>query len=106
MRAGGLRHKIELQSAVETQDSFGQPAPTWSTYATAWASVEVESVSELAQSEKWVNQRRYTLTVRFRDDVETEHRVVLPGGEVLEIAGAYDPDGKRTQTILDCLEVS
>lgn len=40
MQAGKLRHRITLQSAVDTQDqTTGEPVRSWSTLATVWANV-------------------------------------------------------------------
>lgn len=40
MRAGSLRHRITLQTAVDTQDgTTGEPVRSWTTLATVWAEV-------------------------------------------------------------------
>ncbi len=40
MLAGSLRHRITLQSAIDTQDqTTGEPVRSWSTLAVVWANV-------------------------------------------------------------------
>lgn len=40
MQAGRLRHRIVLQTAVDTQDqTTGEPVRSWSTLATVWANI-------------------------------------------------------------------
>lgn len=40
MRIGALRHRLTLETAVDTQDqTTGEPVRTWSTLATVWAEI-------------------------------------------------------------------
>ena len=40
MRIGALRHRLTIQTAIDTQDqTTGEPVRTWSTLATVWAEI-------------------------------------------------------------------
>ena len=40
MRAGPLRHRVQIQSVVRAETAAGGRAETWSTDRTTWASIE------------------------------------------------------------------
>lgn len=40
MRAGRLRHRLQLQQPTRTSDSHGGYTTTWTTTATVWGSIE------------------------------------------------------------------
>lgn len=62
MNAGDLRHRITIQQPTVAQDSYGEPVPTWSTFATVWAAAEPATGREY-----WANQQVTSeLSVRFR----------------------------------------
>ena len=47
MRAGNLRHKIDIQSYTVAPSSYGEPVKTWAnTLSSRWASVQYLSGSE------------------------------------------------------------
>lgn len=63
MRAGSLRHRVEIQSDGGSQDATGQKVPSWSTTATVWASIEP------------VSGREYLAAGQF--NAEVSHFVVM-----------------------------
>lgn len=104
MRAGELRHRIQLQSATEAQDSTGNPTKTWSTYDTVWAA----SLSQMSR-EFWLMQRHvatvtHVLKIRYRPTVKATDRVLFDG-RTLEINGVVDPEARRRELHLACTEV-
>lgn len=40
MRAGKLRHLIDIEELVEGTDEMGQPISEWQSLVTAWAAIE------------------------------------------------------------------
>ena len=51
MKAGTLRHRITLQTAVDTQDTTtGEPVRSWTTLATVWADISPLSGREILAS--------------------------------------------------------
>ncbi len=78
MRAGRLRHRVQIQERVETtRDEHGGISPTWSTIATVSASVEPLRGRELFEAQQV--QERTTIRVRMRHypGLTTKHRLVL-----------------------------
>ena len=106
MRAGTLRHRVQLQKAVTAPNDFGEPVETWTTYATVWG-----RVSPLKGEERWAAQQlagkvTHEVEIRWSPDVEavkSEHRV-LHDDRVLSIEGPHVPDERRVNVILPCSE--
>lgn len=75
--SGQLRHRIQLQSQVQSQDATtGEVTVTWATYAEVWAEVVPVSVREFIQSGATQSEVMGRIVIRYRDDVEPEHRIV------------------------------
>lgn len=78
MRAGNLRHRVIVQTRTDTQDSHGQPIPTWSTYATRWASVEPITGSERFVDDQDYAVIRHRVGMRYLKGVSPIMRILLP----------------------------
>lgn len=100
---GDLRHRVELQSSVETVDSYGQPIRAWTTYATVWAQVESLGGGESPTAGQVQATTRRVVTIRHRDDVLAEHRLVWRTRN-LHPTVVRDPDGLRTWMVLETIE--
>ena len=106
MRAGLLRHRVELQSSTMDPNDFGEPVPTWTTYATVWG-----RVSALRGEERWAAQQlsgkvTHEVEVRWSSDVagvKSEHRI-RHAGRTLRIEGPHVPDERGVNIILPCSE--
>lgn len=99
MKAGELDRRIQLQSATVTNDpDYNEETRTWATYATVWAKMEHHGArSEWSEGE--VFAREYAqfglfLTIRYRGDVTSEHRVIFDG-VTYEIIGKPRELGRR-----------
>lgn len=104
MRSGLLRERVELQSATEEADSYGQVIRTWSTYATVQAGVEEIDESEAQATTQIYASRTHRVTLRYNPDVTAGHRI-LWGSRVLNVSGVTH-DRRRTQQTLACTEVT
>lgn len=97
--AGKLDRRIALQSAAVTNDpDYNEEVLTWSTYATVWARMEHHG-SQREWSEGEAAAREYAqfglfFTIRYRDDVSAEHRIVFEG-DTYEIIGRPREVGRR-----------
>ncbi len=106
MRAGELRHRVTIQRLVTGQDDYGQPLDAWQDVATVWAKVEDLTGREYFQAQQVPTvQVSSRVTIRWRSDVKPEMRV-LASNRLLDIKAALDPDGKRRELQLMCLEVT
>lgn len=104
MRAGELRERITLQRNTPTRDGFGAEVPSWATVATVWAKVVATSGNEQINQSIGVATTVYSITIRARDDVDTNMRILYEGA-TLEIKAVLDSD-ETAALLLDCREVT
>ncbi len=104
MRAGVLRHRITIQEDTGTINKVGQRTASWTTLATEWAQVEGLSGVERFAAQQVVAQLNYKITIRHRSDVNETHRILLSNGEILDIQSVLDPDGRRRELQILCIE--
>jgi SPP1 family predicted phage head-tail adaptor len=65
LRAGTLRHQIQIQQQTTAQDGFGQPLQTWTTAYTCWSAIASVQASQLFSAAQFVDQVTHWITVRF-----------------------------------------
>lgn len=97
--AGELDRRVQLQSATVTNDpDYNEEVLTWATYATVWAKLEHHT-----QRQEWSEGEAFArefaqfgmfLTIRYRSDVTSEHRVIFEG-TTYEIIGKPRELGRR-----------
>lgn len=108
MRAGALRHRMQLQAPTHTRDSHGQKVITWpvgSTYATVWAAITDLSGRELEHAQQIHATATVLARIRYRSDVTAEHRGVV-GSRTLEfVAPPQDREGRKRELHIVCREV-
>jgi len=79
VRAGPLRHRINLQQAVEASNGFGDVIRTWSTVATVWASINPLSGREYLAARQAQAETTTRIQIRFRSDIDETWRVTWSG---------------------------
>lgn len=79
MRAGQLRHSFELQQSADVADGAGGGARTWTTFATDWGNLQAKAGLEAFEGMRLEAQVTHILTMRWRGDVTTAHRVLWRG---------------------------
>lgn len=99
MSAGELRHLVALQTPDSTQDANGQPATTWTTVASPYASITYQNATEAIKSGTDVSTVRVVIKMR--------HRSVNAGQRVLHNSIAYailgvQPDVRKAYIYLTC----
>lgn len=83
MRAGLLDRRVRIdQKSVARNSDFGSEVVTWTPLATVWAQVIEQpengpSGGERVQQNLRTYARRSTLRIRYRNDLNTDMRVVL-----------------------------
>ena len=92
MKAGQLRHRVQLQSRLEVFDDIGQPSTSWLTTATVWA--DVRYLSGLSAIKSGADVSLTKCSVRMRQRAVNAGQRIVYGNEVFEI-DAVLPDGKR-----------
>ena len=99
MTARNLRHRVELQTQVDTVDAIGQPSTSWLTTATLWADIRFLNGMSAIKSGADVALGR--VSVRLRHTTVSPSQRLVSGTEVFEIEAVL-PDGKRQLGDLVC----
>jgi SPP1 family predicted phage head-tail adaptor len=91
IQAGKLRHRIDIQTPVHTQDPVtGANIKTWqTTHQSVPASVEPLSVKEFLQSKAEQSETSVRMMIRYREGLTADMRIVYRGKY-------YDPQGFLT----------
>lgn len=97
--AGDLRERVTIERPLRTADGAGGADVTWETLASVWAEVATLGGSELTLGERTEARAAHRVTIRFRDDVTAEMRLVWRG-KALDIRGLR-PDAKRQWLTID-----
>lgn len=93
MKAGLLRHRVELQTRVDTVDAIGQPSTSWLTTATLWGDVRYLNGLNTLKAGADTSVGKCTIRIRHRA-VNAGQRIVY-GNEVFNILQVL-PDGKKS----------
>lgn len=104
MQSGWLRHRITIQSKSVSQDSYGEPDETWSTYVNAWASVEPLRGREFMDGMAQGQEVTHRIRMRQRDGVTPEMRVSFDS-RVFQIESVINVLEKDREMILMCQEL-
>ncbi len=104
MRAGSLRHRITIQQATTTQDAYGEPVPTWATYATRWAAIVPVSGSEADVDGMETAEVRHKFRIRHTSGVRPKMRISYDS-RVFEILAVIDVGERGKQMELICQEI-
>lgn len=76
VRAGDLRSRVTIQQPTETQDAFGEPDVTWSTYATRWARIDYAGGREFLGADALRTERRAVITMHYTSGITEKMRIV------------------------------
>lgn len=78
--AGELRHRVDLQEPVTTQDpETGEMETVWTTVARPWAKIAPMSGREFVAAAAEQSEVRGKITIRYRGDCDATMRVVHRG---------------------------
>lgn len=101
LAAGRLRHQVELQEQMQTQDAqTGEVLVAWQTIARPWAAIEPLSARDFIAAQAQQSEVRARITIRRRTDINASMRIVHRG-LVYRILGVLnDPEsGFEFQTL-------
>lgn len=104
MEAGKLRHRVEIQYKVVTQNSYGEEEITWTELATVWAAVEPLSGREFLEGRQVSAEVNTRIRIRRRGDVTPEMRVVY-GSINYDILAVIELEERRREEHLMCQEI-
>lgn len=111
MRTGTLRHRLLVEAQTTSKDVAGGVAPSWAQVGMRYGEIVPLSGRErvLAGSAQGVLQSR--IRIRYFPGLSTAHRLRRADAEaapvserVFQITAVLDPDGKRTEHLVDVTE--
>lgn len=105
VRAGLYRERVTIQSRSATRNSFGERSFSFSEVATVWADVRPVSGREKLVSDTEIANTDYMIRIRYRTDVDTDKRLVLENGTVLDIENVTH-DRRKTYNEIMAVERS
>ncbi len=86
MDAGKLDRRATIQSPNDVSEpDYGSEQLSWETVATVWATVRDGVGSERITENVRVLTRRTEITIRWRDGITSDMRVVLDDGRTFQI---------------------
>ena len=105
MRAGNLRHVIDIQSVVKSADGMGGWTEAWSSlYSGLRASVWPLSGSEILESLKLEHSVTHRIRIRYREGIKADMRVSFDS-RTFNIKSVIVPQEKRVMVELMCEEI-
>lgn len=103
MRAGQLRHRVQIQEAADTRASDGSLARTWATVRTCWASIEPLRGQELWEAQQVQARVNTRVRMRYWAGLTPEHRI-KHGTDVYNIAAVLNPEGRSRELEVLCMQ--
>ncbi len=103
MSIGDLRHKIQIQEPIRSEDGGGGGEIAWRYVAEVWAKIVPISGREDVNAEKRRGRISHMVTLRWRQGVRPTQRIVH-GTRVLHIESVNDPGERRRWLICGCVE--
>ena len=100
---GKMRHKVEIQAPVNTTDTGGGSARTWSTVNTRFANVRPVKGVEGYRQGQGQETLSYEVVMRHTDDIGTNYRLKF-GSKILNIKHLRNENQRDKYTILQCDE--
>ena len=97
IRAGELRHKVQVRRSAMVSDGFGGQLRTTSTVAILRCKVEGLDGRESVMAHALTGISTYRITTRFRPGLLPTDQLVLDDGRVLNITSICDVEGRRIQ---------
>lgn len=103
MRSGPLRHRVAIEQATETQDAYGEPDVTWSTFVETWASVDPITSREYFSAQRENAEITHRVRMRYRPNITHKMRVKW-GARVFDIRSIINANSRNRSLELLCVE--
>ena len=104
MQAGRLRHRIELQQAVESRDNTGGVTRVWSTIVTRWGDIIPLRGQEKFDAAQTESKTTVKIRIRYHSTIDTTWRIKW-GDRIYNINGIVNAGERNYMLEMDCIEV-
>ncbi len=98
MRAGLLRHRLQIQEVAGEPNSYGEPSKVWTTIATVWGEVKPLMGKERFTAQQVQADVTHAITMRSRD-VSASNRILF-GERIFGILEVLRPSERRISLTL------
>jgi len=97
MRAGGLRHPVTIESAIETPADAGEwEVAIWAVFATSRAEITPLNGTERFQAQHLDPEVTHRVRMRFIDGITPDMRIVW-GSRIFDIKSVLDVEERRRE---------
>lgn len=103
MRAGTLRKRLTIQTAVPTDDPQWGKVDSWQDGDTVWAEVIPASGSEVTKDQGVQASTKYTIRMRYRADLTSENRLKFKG-KILGIVSVVNDQERNRELLIEAVE--
>ena len=103
MRAGRLRHRLQLQSKSVTRDSYGAGIVAWTTEATVWGAIEPLSGREYFAQAQMQAEAKVRIVIRYNSSIDETWRIVH-GSTYYDIVDVLNHDQRNYMQTIMCRE--
>ena len=102
MRAGQLRHHVEIQIASESRTGHGAVDRAWTVEAERWASISPLQGQEQILAQQLGSRMSHRIQLRYYAGLTTKHRIVHDGRvfEIRSVANVGERD-KSTECMVE-----
>lgn len=104
MRAGELRHQIQIQAPSKTRNAYGEEISSWVTVATVWSKISPLQGREYYEAQKINAEATHEIKIRYRAGLRPDMRF-LYGRRIFPIESIKNTDERNIELICLCTEV-
>jgi SPP1 family predicted phage head-tail adaptor len=103
---GALKHQITFNQQSSTQDSFGQPVPTWTQIRTCWGGINLVGMREAFGNNQLTSQSTDIWTVRWTSTVIQPGMQIVFGSSTYRVQAVSNPGKRNIYLHILCLELN
>lgn len=104
MRAGNLRHRVQVQEDRGAANEFNEAVPAWRTFALRWAEIVPEAGTDALVSDQRRQAVTHKVRIRYLANLTVQHRLLTRDGRHLYISAVLNVDERSREMMLDCVE--
>lgn len=103
MRAGKLRHRIQIQRPTHTRTGAGDKPITYSTVAKRWGEIVTTGGSETVEAQQVTASATHTVRIRYYEGLTVGYRFLF-GSRAFDINHIDNVEMRNEEQICTCTE--
>lgn len=103
IRAGKLRHKVEIQEKIVSRDSMGGEEITWVPFIYCRCQISPLSGREYFAAQQVQSTVSHKMQMRYQPGIKPTHRIQW-GERVFDINASLNKDERNVELIIFCTE--